>query len=206
MSQYDNAVPILNQLGFRGTFYISSRQIADNGFAGFMGRSQIESVFADGHEIGAHTRTHAHLNSLSTSEKTDEIAGSRADLQAMGVGPINSFSYPFGEYDQSVIEAVIAAGFTSATNARPGLVTPGSDPFQLPRRGAEQGVSVETMKAWVDEAVENKQWLIITFHRIDTSGDQYATTPTDFAALAEYVASLSVPVVTVTQGISSLSQ
>ena len=58
ISQYENVVPKLNNAGFRGSFFIITRQLADYGYLGFMSKNQIAEIYNQGHEIAAHTRTH----------------------------------------------------------------------------------------------------------------------------------------------------
>ena len=57
LSQYQNAVPKMNAAGFKGTFYIITRQMADDGFSAYMSKAQVAELSVQGHEIGAHTRT-----------------------------------------------------------------------------------------------------------------------------------------------------
>lgn len=59
--------------------------------------TQVLSLEAAGHEIGAHTKHHVFLTQVSTSTQQDEIAGSRADLLdegEVGVDSVTSIAYP----------------------------------------------------------------------------------------------------------------
>jgi hypothetical protein len=58
------------------------------------------------------------------------------------------------------------------------------------------------MESWVDTAVQNKTWLILVFHQIDLSNDQYGTTPAIFGGLVDYIKSHAVSTVTVQQGLN----
>jgi hypothetical protein len=60
------------------------------------------------------------------------------------------------------------------------------------------------VKQWVDSAAANHVWLIMEFHGIETSGDQYSMTPTLFNQVVDYVKQKGIPVVTVSQGAASL--
>ena len=151
LSQYQNAFPKLNSYGFKGTFFIVSQQLLENGFSGFLNIPQLKEMYAQGHEIGAHTRTHAHLTQLTPSQELDEIQGSRNDLITMGLGPVTSFSYPFGEYDSSTIQIVKNSGFSDAVSVNNGYVMPVSDKFQLERKSILVTTTIDQIKAMIDE-------------------------------------------------------
>ncbi len=205
LSQYKNAFPILNQAGLDATLYVASKQIADTGFPGYMSKAQIEEVYKQGHEIGAHTRTHSDLVSLSYADKVYEIQGSREDLLAWGVGPILSFSYPFGSYDAEVLQVVKDAGFESAASSNGGLATPDSDPYQLERFGIENTTTFSTIKGWIDQAAQDKRWLILTIHEVEpTCTQRYCITTALLTQVVDYLGTKGLPVVTVSEALESL--
>jgi peptidoglycan/xylan/chitin deacetylase (PgdA/CDA1 family) len=203
-NQYSVAAPVLDAAGFKGTFYIVSRETADNGFSGFMSKAQVQDLAARGHEIGAHTRTHPHLTTLTSQQEQDEISGSRQDLLGWNVGPVLSFAYPYGEYDATTLQIVRDAGFTSAAATISGYASANSDPYQLEYQELRNTVTLDQVKQWVDTAAQTHTWLILAFHDIDTSNSLYATTPGMFQSIVNYVKQKGIPVVTATQGRKSL--
>lgn len=203
-NQYSAAAPMLDAAGFKGTFYIISRETADNGFPGFVSKAQVQDLAARGHEIGAHTRTHPHLTTLTSQQEQDEIAGSRQDLLGWSVGPVLSFAYPYGEYDATTLQIVRDAGFTSAAATISGYVSTNSDPYQLEYQELRNTVTLDQVKQWVDTAAQTHTWLILAFHDIDTSNSLYAVTPGMFQSIVNYVKQKGIPVVTVTQGRQAL--
>jgi peptidoglycan/xylan/chitin deacetylase (PgdA/CDA1 family) len=87
-------------------------------------------------EIGAHTRTHPRLSELPPERQREEIAGSKADLEAMLGRPIRGFAYPFGssgDYAAAAVAAAREAGFAYACANVQGPVSLASSPFELPR-------------------------------------------------------------------------
>ena len=206
-NQYTNAVPKLDSSGLPATFYVTTRQMYDYGFVGFMSRAQVQELYGKGYEIGAHTRTHAHLTSLSESDQIYEIAGSRDDLHAMGIQTVKAFAYPFGEYNQTTINVVRNAGFTSGRSTLDGNVTAASDHYQLARQSVEINTTVAQVQTWVQNALANKQWLILTFHQITDEHDQrYNTKPAVFNAIIDYLVNNDVPVVTIEEGVASMAE
>lgn len=83
--------------------------------------------------IGAHTRSHCLLTSLSADEQMAEIAGSKAEAEAMTGRPVTEFAYPYGWYDGLSVACVGEAGFSLACTTVPQAATRGSSAFALPR-------------------------------------------------------------------------
>jgi peptidoglycan/xylan/chitin deacetylase (PgdA/CDA1 family) len=204
IDQYTTALPKLTAAGIKGTFYIISQRFSDLGFSGSMSKAQVKDLFNKGHEIAAHTRTHPHLTTMTQAQQVAEIQGSRQDLLAMNVGSIMSFAYPFGEYDATTLQVVKDAGFTSARSTIGGYATPTAVRLELPRQSLENTVTVAQVKQWIDTAIANKQWLIIAIHHVDTSGEQYSTTPDTFNQMIDYLVQKQVKTVTISEGVQSL--
>ena len=78
-------------------------------------------------ELGAHTETHAYLPALPLGAKRREIEGGKRKLaETFGV-QVNSFAYPFGDYEREDVDLVRTVGFTSAVTTQPGIATDVSD-------------------------------------------------------------------------------
>lgn len=98
-----------------------------------MSADQVAEMQREGWTIGAHSRTHASLPTLSAGDIVHEVSGSRAALQARGFGAVDTFAYPFGHYDSRVLEAIAGAGYRAAFTFLNGRITSGLDRFRLPR-------------------------------------------------------------------------
>jgi polysaccharide deacetylase family sporulation protein PdaB len=71
----------------------------------------LKEIAARGHEIGNHTATHPHLNSLGKEAIKEELATVHEQIRALtGQEPI-LFRPPFGEYSNKVIEAAQELGY-----------------------------------------------------------------------------------------------
>ena len=100
-----------------------------------MTRAEIAEHLAGGLiELGAHTVTHPALTTLSMEDRRAEIAGSKAECEAITGRPVHGFAYPHGDLDEATKADVSAAGFRWAcsTVERP-VSGPGLDPLALPR-------------------------------------------------------------------------
>ncbi len=71
----------------------------------------LSEMHRSGITIGSHTRTHVWLTRESPEAMTDEVAGSRQELEkGLGV-TIQHFAYPDGRFNPSVVSAVGASGY-----------------------------------------------------------------------------------------------
>jgi peptidoglycan/xylan/chitin deacetylase (PgdA/CDA1 family) len=137
------AGPILRRHGFSATLFLvssklggaadwSSRESATDGRP-LLSREQALRMHAEGHRIGAHTRTHRPLPTLAGDDVGTEIGGSRADLEgALGI-PVPTFAYPYGELDDTALDATDRASFVAACTTVPRHARAGDDPLRIPR-------------------------------------------------------------------------
>jgi peptidoglycan/xylan/chitin deacetylase (PgdA/CDA1 family) len=157
----------------------------------------------EGHEIGAHTKSHPHLTTLTDSQVQDEVAGSRDVLLTAGVNSVTTFDYPFGEYNPAVVNIVKNSGFAGARTVDDGFNSKTDDPYLLKAEAVTQAsTTLDQIKSWVDAAVSDKTWLILVFHDIDNSGDEYSATPTFLQQIVDYLVAQNVPVKTNEEGVS----
>lgn len=100
---------------------------------------RLRRLIAIGWEVDSHSVTHPNLTSLTPSELRYQVVASRSFLRRTFHIPADSFCYPSNRYDNAVIAAVKAAGYTSALTENPGFATRG-DPYLLDRFEIEGGV------------------------------------------------------------------
>jgi peptidoglycan/xylan/chitin deacetylase (PgdA/CDA1 family) len=82
----------------------------------------------------SHTVTHRNLTTLSASELTDELADSKAAIEAnIPAKTCRHLAYPFGAYNQTVIDEAIAAGYAAAVTTISGTNTRSTPLFELRR-------------------------------------------------------------------------
>lgn len=98
-----------------------------------MDEAQIRDWLAAGHWIGAHTCTHPRLSRIPRAQAKEEIRASKKKLEDRFGQPVEHFAYPFGDYDEEVVEMVREAGFRTACTMDRGVNDRGMDPFRLKR-------------------------------------------------------------------------
>lgn len=72
---------------------------------------KVMAIADAGHELGNHTATHPHMNQLSVEEIKKELEDYEALVMAITGKRCTLFRAPYGEYNDTVIKAVRAAGF-----------------------------------------------------------------------------------------------
>lgn len=88
---------------------------------------------APGVEIGAHTESHGRLENMSQDAQREEIAASKARLEATCGVDVNVFSYPHGSLSARTPGIVRSLGFACACMSRDGVFTARSNPYRVPR-------------------------------------------------------------------------
>jgi peptidoglycan/xylan/chitin deacetylase (PgdA/CDA1 family) len=115
VDQFNYARPILNQYGVKGTFYIISGRVGNNGQ---MSWGQIHTLANEGNEIGGHTLTHRRLGDLSPADQRNEICGDRQNLVNQGFNP-TSLAYPKGSYNGTTEQLARECGYSNARRVGP---------------------------------------------------------------------------------------
>ena len=112
--QWLYSVPLMQAHNFTGTYYVITSD-SDNGYQCCMSWSQLDTLQAEGNDIGSHTVDHPdNLTTLTTAQITQEVCGSRQDLISHGITDPESFAYPNGNYNATVESIVQQCGFNNA--------------------------------------------------------------------------------------------
>ncbi|MDP8904260.1 MAG: polysaccharide deacetylase family protein [Chloroflexota bacterium] len=141
----ENALPILQKLGFHATVFVATGAI--DGVVTFgwydeqpplLSWDDVMSLDAAGtFRFEAHTVTHPNLLHVDDVTARREIAGSKADLENRLKRPVTSFCYPAGLFGKRERALVIDAGYSSAVSCEPGVNAHGGDLFALRRTGID---------------------------------------------------------------------
>jgi peptidoglycan/xylan/chitin deacetylase (PgdA/CDA1 family) len=97
-----------------------------------MSSAQLRELLACGHRVQSHGLTHCMLTRCSEQQLSEELSGSRRELEQRLGTAIDAISIPFGRWDRRVLRACAAAGYRQVYI---------SEPAPLPRQ-------VDGMKVW----------------------------------------------------------
>ncbi len=123
--QFTYALPELRRHGWPGVLNLKAE-------GSDLYTSNVDAMIDAGWELAAHTINHQDLTTLGAAELKEEVAGSRAILRREYGVPVADFCYPAGQFDETVIAAVRAAGYTAATTEIPGEASREA-PYELAR-------------------------------------------------------------------------
>jgi large repetitive protein len=188
---------LLKKYSIHATFYIYSDPVLLN-WKEYFTPAQVKALSQAGHEIGSHTRTHPHMTELSDADLLEEVRGSKQALEDMTGQSVKTFAYPYGEYDQRVIN-VVRQYHIAARATRKGLNSRTQDRYALRAFCPLNTTTVAEVKALIDEAGRTNQWLILCFHKIRDQGDESSYTPKKLKAVLAYAKRATV--ITVQQGV-----
>lgn len=114
-------LPLLRELGVPATVYVISGLIgrpnpwmAPETGSRIVTEDEIREMHAAGVEIGAHTVDHPDLEQLDEEACLDQMARSKAELEAIVGARIDTFAYPYCRYGPAAVAAARRAGFTAA--------------------------------------------------------------------------------------------
>ena len=71
----------------------------------------VKKIYEAGHEIGSHSNTHPHVNSLSAEENLKEIQLSVNKIEKITGNKTNLYRAPYGEYNNTVIKTAQQNGY-----------------------------------------------------------------------------------------------
>ncbi len=123
--QFTYALPELRRHGWPGVLNLKAE-------GSDLYESNVKAMIAAGWELASHTIDHSDLTTLGAAELKRETAGARGLLRREYGVPVKDFCYPAGQFDATVIAAVEAAGYVTATTEIPGEADRES-PYELAR-------------------------------------------------------------------------
>lgn len=141
---YEHAAPVLTSLGWPATVFLVSQLIGQrdawcetqnpSGMTyPLMDVSHIRELCKRGFAFHSHTRSHADLPTLDDSALHGQLAGSRDDLKNLLGEEVDYLAYPFGHYDDRVLQTAQLAGYRAAFSVQPGFNRRDVDRFRLRR-------------------------------------------------------------------------
>lgn len=130
VSNFTIALPVLEQFGFRGVFFITTDWIDR---PGFLSQSQIRQLAEAGMLIGSHGLTHTFFSKLSDRQLKVELSRSRECLEAIVQRPVSGVSLPGGRSHERIRDLARAAGYRFCFTSTCALASQASDPMDLPR-------------------------------------------------------------------------
>lgn len=128
---YTIVYPLMKEMGFPWTIFVIAGQVGQPNRVTWDQLSEMADSQAV--TIANHTVTHPKLHNLPREEARQEILGCQQALKEhLGIDN-HWIAYPYGDYDDAVVQMSKEAGITLAVTTDAGRVHVGSFPFELKR-------------------------------------------------------------------------
>lgn len=195
-NQYLEGKPILDEMGFKGTFYVITQMpkyMLSEG-QGRMTQDQWIELSNEGHEIGAHSRTHPHLQFCLPHKVVNEVVGSKKDLLRIGINP-ETFAYPYGRRN-FFVDSIVRKNYKAGRLADGGSI----DLTQKIKKESLVSIciiakdSLETIKKYIDTSLRENIWTILVFHQIEENPPEWGCSPKMLRDICLYIKEKGVKV------------
>lgn len=152
LDHYTNAFPLLQEFGFKGTFFIITEWV-DNGNPNHMTWAMIEEMAAAGMRMESHSKSHADLTEAEDeAELIWQILGSQETLAAhIGYTP-RFFCYPGGRYNEETIAVLEKLDFWGAVTTADGKMHGYGDRYEWSRLRMRYTTTLPVFADFVDLA------------------------------------------------------
>lgn len=111
MSDYEIIRPLLQQYNFPASFFPIVDQVGQNGK---MTWSHLKQLQEAGYEIGSHGLSHDILTRMPAEMQHEELLTSKKNIEFYLGQDIESFAFPYGRYDNELLEKAKQAGYKRA--------------------------------------------------------------------------------------------
>jgi peptidoglycan/xylan/chitin deacetylase (PgdA/CDA1 family) len=152
------ALPALQERGLSATLYVASGLLAggphdpvDRDVARHMlDWPRLRALSEAGVEIGAHSHTHPHLDTVGRRRAHAELGRSKALLEEAVEAPVQTFAYPHGYSSPRLRRMVRDAGYRGACGVKDAFSSAGDQRFSLARLMLRSTTSRDEVGDWLD--------------------------------------------------------
>ncbi len=144
-NNYDIAFPILKKFGFTATIFVVTGLIGKVSswvehenmlILPLLSWDEIIEMKKYGIDIQPHTQSHPDLTTLDIKKIKEEIINSKGEIEKRLGDMVDLFCYPYGRFDNRVVEVLQQSGFKGAVTTRLSMNHFPANPFMLGRIGS----------------------------------------------------------------------
>jgi peptidoglycan/xylan/chitin deacetylase (PgdA/CDA1 family) len=100
LSQFTDALPVLNRYGFKAVFFIMTVTLDK---PNYMSRAQVKAISEQGHLIGCHTWDHHNVKQYKKQDWQIQLVKPTLQLEQITGKLVNYFAYPYGVWDSAAV-------------------------------------------------------------------------------------------------------
>jgi len=189
---YDKAYPIMDANNQKGVLFVVPSWV---GTPWRMTTSTINNLYNVGWDVSNHTQTHQDLTAIPEAEMHTEIDDATTWLVNNGFKSSSLlFAYPYGEYNQTVIDYLKTKNFVFARSTRglellPQLNLSDDIAYQIGCFNCGSTTLVADIKTYIDEVIVQGGLLVLLFHVIvdALTGPATEFLTADFQEISDYL-------------------
>lgn len=138
---FTNAYEILKKYGAKATIFLIPNQKenhwekANTTHLSAMLSSEQIAKMSDIVEFGSHTINHANLLQILLEQARVEIENSKKEVEKITGKICESFAYPYGKYDEKILQITEECGFKNAVIVKRGVFKSGENRLEIKRIG-----------------------------------------------------------------------
>lgn len=184
MSAFENGVPILEEFGVRGTFYVSL------GIEGppkdFIREDEVKQLYKRGHTIGCHTWSHYSLHRGSVAGLVTDARRNSKELALILGCRIDHFAYPFGEVSLRA-KREMAQLYLTLRGIRRGINS-GIVDLNLIRAIPmyTEVFSEKYILSVIKRTAKLRGWILFYTHGVTERPEQYDSTPRQLRSVVKF--------------------
>ncbi|HTE57277.1 MAG TPA: Ig-like domain-containing protein [Verrucomicrobiae bacterium] len=189
-----NALPLLNQYGFKTTqCYMTGNGVLEGNPTAQQG---VLSFFNSGHEICSHTVTHPMLTTLTEAQARYELEHSKQVLESIIGQPVLNFASPHGDYNANV-NSIIDDYYQSHRTVDEGYNSKDNyNKYRVRVQNLQSTTTMAEFQSWITQAKATNTWLVLVYHRIANNPEQFDTKIADFQAQLQAIQASGITVST----------
>lgn len=175
LSSFTNGEHLLEEFGYKGTFYINPGAVNTEGF---MTTPMLKNLIEKGHQLGSHTEDHIDLTSYSPDSIIKQLDEANTALKALGITDVD-FASPYGKIDQRVLPYVMDRSLTHRGTEIGVNTKQNYDGSNLMGLFVRDTTTDDELRRMIQQAQDSNGWLILIYHQIEATQSPFIVdTPT----------------------------
>ena len=150
-SDHDLVLPELKNINATATFFIVTDWL---GTPGYLTEHQVRALSDSDMQIGSHSKSHPNFLTINSTQRLDELRGSKLILENIIDKEVSAFSFPFGFCDAACTKAVFDANYSICCNSAHGVSSP-ENPI-VPRNSINAYTSLNRIDKILEAAVTQR--------------------------------------------------
>lgn len=193
---------VMQKFGYPGTAFIDVEKIDQDGY---VKRSDLFAMLINGWDISGHRI--GNLKQLNQDELKEHSKKAFDYLQSLGSPGAKQYALPNGARNVNISNALFENfdfifNIYGMSNDSQTVLT-----SSINRQSVDKHTSLALAKKWVDDAIANKEWLIINFHTFsDDWKNEEDWSLEDFTSLLEYIQSKNVKVMSASNVLKNIKK